>query len=178
MRYLILLTVLLALVSCDNAHTPLNGVINEIVDDDPPTSIDDPGDKVIIIPSPLSDPITGLPTSGAKIIRDSDLEQEADPIEEPEGIAIMAIVVVINANSHDLHVRDPAGLHLGEGNILGHMPNGTKGRVIDGPKNVSGLIWWEIEWLSGDCEIKKRVPCVGWSAEFDTDGTRLLELAQ
>lgn len=96
----------------------------------------------------------------------------------PKVIAIGKIVFVVNANNHDLHIRDPAGLHLGERNIIGHMQNGIRGRVIGGPKEVSNLIWWEIEWFGGNCEITNRAPCVGWSAEFDVDGTQLLMLEE
>lgn len=103
------------------------------------------------------------------------VEPDPDP-PEPEVIGIGEIVIVVNADDHDLHVRDPAGLHLGENNIIGHMQNGIRGRVVGGPEHVSDLIWWEIRWLGGNCEITNRNPCIGWSAEFDVDGTQLLQL--
>ena len=132
------------------------------------------------------DPHTGLPTTGVNpgLLSDNDDNQElassqgqVDPPPQPDPDPAK-IVEVITGGNHGIHVRDPAGLHMGEDNIIGHMHKGMRGEIIGGPKEVSGLTWWHIQWFDGDCEINKRVPCIGWSAEFHTDGTRLLKFVE
>ena len=89
------------------------------------------------------------------------------------------VIVQNTIPNHGLHVRDPAGLHLGDVNIIGHMLNGATGTIVDGHEVVNDLVWFEIKWDAigkGECEINGRVPCVGWSAAVSLKGTRLLGL--
>ena len=106
-------------------------------------------------------------------------------LSENQRFAILALgpddkVIVKNAlEDHGLHVRDPAGLHLGEQNVIGHMFNGAVGTIIRGPEIGRRLIWFEIKWEAigkGRCEINGRNPCVGWSAAVSQNDTRLLDL--
>ena len=119
-------------------------------------------------------------------------EEQRDPAMDPvdgrtvneqyaiEFLAPNDIVMVQNSpEDHGIHVRDPAGLHLGEKNIIGHMLNGATGTIVDGPEIVGDLIWFKIEWHAvglGRCEINGMVPCVGWSAAVSPNDTRLLLL--
>lgn len=174
MRYFVLLTVLLALVSCENTHTPLNMVMNEIADDDPPTAIDDPSDaNVILIPNlPPVDPLTGVHTSGPKVVRIPDSQPE--PIEEPESIGRNDRIIVINTLNIGLSIRDvPAG------DRIGGMFNGETGTVISDPKSADGLTWVQIEWdrpvKNPDSGCGNREVCIGWSAVALKDETALLE---
>ena len=127
-------------------------------------------DSVVVRPrDDSSDPgVVERPEENADSVVVRPRDDPTDPVVvEPPRIT----VVVVNTGTHGVHVRDTALLDRSERNIIGHMLNGTRGHVIDGPKYNSNLTWWKIEWLSGDCEINKRVPCIGWSAEADTDGT-------
>lgn len=183
MRYFILLTVLLVLVSCDNTHTPLNMIMNEIADGDPPTSIDDTdNENVIIIPSPPVDSITGLPSSGPIVISVPDSkpesERESAPVEEPEArpesIGRNDSVIVINTLNIGLSIRDvPAGIRIGG------MFNGETGTVISDPEFADGLTWVQIEWdrpvKNPDSGCGARKVCIGWSAVALEDETALLE---
>ena len=184
MRYFVLLTVLLALVSCDNTHTPLNMVMNEIADNDPPTSMDNPGDaNVILIPNqPLVDPLTGEHTSGPKVVRIPDPqpdpirepEPQPEPAPQPESIGKNDKVIVINTLNIGLSIRDvPAGIRIGG------MFNGETGTVISDPKSADGLSWVQIEWdrpvKNPDSGCGDREVCIGWSAVALEDNTALLE---
>ena len=108
-------------------------------------------------------------------------------LSENQRFAILALgpddrVIVKNAlEDHGLHVRDPAGLHLGEDNVIGHMFNGAVGTIIRGPEMGRQLIWFEIKWEAigkGRCEVNGRNPCVGWSAAVSQKDTRLLDLVR
>ena len=92
------------------------------------------------------------------------------------------VIVQNTIEDHGLHVRDPAGLHLGDDNIIGHMFNGATGTIVDGHEIVSNLFWFKIKWNDieglGRCEINDRVPCVGWSAAVSEKDARLLQLVE
>lgn len=185
MRYFILLTVLLALVSCDNRSTPLDMVMDRVVDD-PPASIDKSGDENVtsyLIPTPLVDPITGLPSSGPKIIKVPDSERQPESIEEPqpqpqpESIGKNDRIIVINTLNIGLSIRDvPAGVRIGG------MFNGETGTVVSNSKFADGLTWVQIEWdrpvKNPDSGCGDREVCLGWSAVALEDETALLELLE
>ena len=173
MRYFILLTVLLALVSCDNEHHSLDMVMNEIVDDETPRSIDAPDDEnvvVIPIPKPLIDPITGLPSNPTPTVI-----VIPDPESQPEPIGKNDRIIVINTLNDGLRIRDAPG-----GIRIGGMFDGETGTIISDPKMADGLVWFKIEW---DRPVKDhrsgcgdRDVCVGWSVEVTGDGTEVLDL--
>ena len=88
-------------------------------------------------------------------------------------------VILKNASNHGVHVRDPAGLHLGEANIIGHMFTDATGTIVQGPEWVGDLIWFEVRWDAigkGRCEINGRNPCTGWSAAVSPNDNRFLDL--
>ena len=159
-KFLILALITICLFGCDQARNMSDEIIGEGV---PTTTVEEP----IVEPS-VEEPIVEPSVEKEPSVVEPSIEEP--PIVEPP-----VIVEVIVGGNHGIHVRDSAGLHLGEDNIIGHMHGGMRGEVIEGPKEVSGLTWWKIKWFDGSCEISKDVPCIGWSAEFHTDNTRLLK---
>lgn len=91
------------------------------------------------------------------------------------------IIVQNSAKGHGLHVREPAGLHLGDANIIGHMLNGATGTVLSEAKIVGELIWLQIEWdkeAEGRCRLNAEGRCIGWSAAVSAKDARFLDLIE
>lgn len=130
---------------------------------------DDPPEVVEVSPQPEPEP----PVNGL-----TENQQYARDVLGPGS----KVIVQNTPEDHGLHMRDPAGLHLGEANIIGHMFNGATGTILDGPEIVSDLYWFEIKWNDigglGRCEINNREPYVGWSAAVSEKDTRLLQLVE
>jgi hypothetical protein len=93
---------------------------------------------------------------------DETLEGAADP-SLPSLLAIGSDAIVTLPNPRDsLRLRNAPGL---EGRIIVLLPNGTRLRVIDGPRAANGYTWWQLRTPEGN---------VGWSAEVIGDDRVLI----
>jgi hypothetical protein len=57
----------------------------------------------------------------------------------------------------NLNVREGAGLSYA---IISTMPTGTLGRIVDGPLNGDGYVWWKVHYFMDYVSVVE-----GWSAE-------------
>lgn len=63
-------------------------------------------------------------------------------------------VVTLSNRRDSLRLRNAAGLN---GRVIVLLPNGTRVRVLDGPRNVDNFVWWQVRTPEGN---------VGWVAEI------------
>jgi uncharacterized protein YgiM (DUF1202 family) len=63
-------------------------------------------------------------------------------------------IVTLTERRDALRMRNAAGL---EGRVISLLPNGTRVRVIDGPRQLDNFSWWQIRTPEGN---------VGWAAEI------------
>jgi hypothetical protein len=96
---------------------------------------------------------------------DESLEGAADP-SLPSLLAIGGDAIVTLPNPRDsLRLRNAAGL---DGRIIVLLPNGTRLRVVDGPRPANGYTWWQLRTPEGN---------VGWAAEVIGDDRVLIGAA-
>ena len=169
----------IVVLSCGSDDDPMKGTLEESEPtlENPEPTLENPKEPPVV---------PHIPGAEEPIVAEIPLwDVPFNELSENQRFAILALgpddqVIVKNAlEDHGLHVRDPAGLHLGEKNVIGHMFNGAVGTIIRGPEMGRRLIWFEIKWEAigkGRCEINGRNPCVGWSAAVSQKDTRLLDL--
>lgn len=63
-------------------------------------------------------------------------------------------IVTLTERRDALRLRNAAGI---EGRVISLLPNGTRVRVIDGPRQLDNFSWWQIRTPEGN---------VGWAAEI------------
>jgi hypothetical protein len=61
----------------------------------------------------------------------------------PRALAVGEQVIVANVGDQELNVRDQPGV-FGT-NILFRIPQGSTLRIIGGPEDVDGLVWWQVQ---------------------------------
>ena len=170
----------IAVIGCDSRLDPVTAVL-----DDPEQPVEDVSVPPIDVPPidvppvdvppidvpPIDVPPIDVPPVDVPVLTDN--QQFALSLEPGDK------VILKNASNHGVHVRDPAGLHLGEANIIGHMFTDATGTIVQGPEWVGDLIWFEVRWDAigkGRCEINGRNPCIGWTAAVSPNDNRFLDL--
>ncbi len=53
--------------------------------------------------------------------------------------------------------------------VVANIGMGVQGKVVDGPRNVDSLIWWQVETTANNSLVR------GWMAEIGPDGSVLLQ---
>jgi uncharacterized protein YgiM (DUF1202 family) len=80
-----------------------------------------------------------------------------DPIPLSTGAAARVRTVPIEGRMDYLRLRDVPGLQAAE-TIENRLPNGEIVTILDGPKQVDQLVWWQVKCRDGN---------TGWVAEYD-----------
>jgi hypothetical protein len=100
-----------------------------------------PGSAAIVIATPTLPPVpptrTPLPPTPTAT---STPQPTASPT--PGVIAIGTFVQVVLAGPQGLSFRQEPGLQTGR---IKYLPEGTVLRVIDGPRDADGLVWWKLQ---------------------------------
>lgn len=139
--------------------------------DMPPVTVVDEGDE---FPEPPPAPLPEPPPPSPPV---PSPEPEPPPLPPPLVPPLLQPgdeVVVRNTLDLGIRIRNTPG-----GDRIGGMFDGETGVVVSGPRESRGLIWVEIEWDApvknpkSGCGIGKNV-CIGWSAVFVEDGTRVI----
>ncbi|WP_129629913.1 SH3 domain-containing protein [Candidatus Oscillochloris fontis] len=108
------------------------------------------------LPSPIStleDAATPTPTDIPTII----------PTPTPT-LRVGGRAEVINLNGSTLRVRDKPSLAT-DTQIVGRIPQGSQIQILEGPRQVDGLVWWRIS----DQAVE------GWVVERDAEGVVFLQ---
>ena len=141
--------------------------------DTPPVTVVDKGDAPP--PPPPDPPPPPPPPDPPPPPPPPDPPPPPPPPDPPPPIYRVGDKVVVR-NTLDLGIRIR---NAPEGDRIGGMFDGETGIVISGPREFRGLTWVEIEWDApvknpkSGCGRDKKV-CIGWSAVFIEDGTRVI----
>ena len=197
--FLVFVLMTVCLLSCDQAQNMTNGIIMAPAESEAPSTPDGEADMPPVAEQPqekppdsadqsseveelleeirrLSEPETppeSTPETPPESTPEPPSEPTPGPTSEP-GLQIGDEVIVRNTLNSGILILNAPG-----GDRIGGMFDGETGIVIADTRESIGLIWAKIEWdapvkhpLSG-CGKGQQV-CIGWSAVFIEDGTRII----
>lgn len=140
--------ILLLLLSCGLLAPSLRSLLtlNTLT----PTTTHTPLPTATLPPSPTA---TRAPTNTPVVATPTQAAPTNTPRPAPTKLEIGVLARVTPPEGLKLKVRAKAGI---DGQLLGELEAGTQVKIIDGPVQASGLIWWKVDNGHG---------LVGWSAE-------------